>query len=553
MKMPLTLLAVFSCVVAFSAEKNFLTNGDFSKLDSKQNPVSWRVDGKEIKVVREKDKSVLRVKSERKHNQNFISLRHTMRNVPEGAYVMSGEVKGNVTELRCVFNFPPEVQKNVTFTRGIMQESKDGWIPFRINMIVPKKSTWAGVILSPITQNTGDELQFRSFRMEPKAVPAVAVPVPAVKKDAAAGKTSGYSRQNQFFLPSAIYAVPGVECNIYYKNIFLTLNYSNYMFEVECAAGRNDQDRWRFLPKAADAGKKYPLTITVKDTDGIVAKSSTVVYVTPVDAGKGKAISLLMVGDSLTAGGDFSARVKELFDKEKDGVKLTMVGSQKHKKFPGVAHEGYGGWTWASFVVLTSSPDGKRPVSKFMYKKANGFVFDLHEFVKKYNNGKMPDVITFQLGGNDIFLADDNSRKYKIVEVLENADRLINLFRSQAPDASIGVGFTTPSATSQDAFGIHYKCGQTMWGYTQNQFRLIQAMSVHFGEKMKKDKKLFLIPTHLNLDRDHNFPKMEEEINYGNSKKIIRQCNGLHPELAGYRQVGDSLYAWLKYQLNQKK
>jgi lysophospholipase L1-like esterase len=232
---------------------------------------------------------------------------------------------------------------------------------------------------------------------------------------------------------------------------------------------------------------------------------------------------------------------------------LTLVGSQTNKNLPGVANEGYGGWTWASFVVLTSSPDSKHPFSKFMYKKENGFVFDLHEFLKKYNNGKMPDVITFQLGGNDIFSAEDSNRKYRIAETLENADRLIGLFRKQAPDVIIGVGFVMPSATSQDAFGIHYKCGQTMWGFTQSQFRLNQAMAIHFAEKMKTDKKLFLIPMQVNLDRDHNFPTMEEAVNHGNSKKIIRQCNGLHPAAAGYSQMGDTLYAWLKYQLSQQK
>ena len=33
-----------------------------------------------------------------------------------------------------------------------------------------------------------------------------------------------HSKQKQIMLPDAIYAIPGVESNIYYKNIFLTVN-----------------------------------------------------------------------------------------------------------------------------------------------------------------------------------------------------------------------------------------------------------------------------------------------------------------------------------------
>lgn len=65
------------------------------------------------------------------------------------------------------------------------------------------------------------------------------------------------------------------------------------------------------------------------------------------------------------------------------------------------------------------------------------------------------------------------------------------------------------------------------------------------------DKKVFLIPTNINLDCENNFPAAAEAINEGNTEMIMRQNNGVHPAPAGYRQIGDTYYAWLKHQLSK--
>ena len=543
--MYIALLAVFSSVIAYPAEKNLLTNGDFSTLTTQGVPVSWKLEGQNISVDKTAKLHVVKIATREKYKKNWGSFRQQVSLNAGGLYIMTGEYKGNITEFLLVASYPREIQKNVSLSRAIFEAGKDGWNKFRFKVLVPDGAKWIGMTLQAFSKNAGEVFEFRSFKLVPNANNAAAAPKPEVKTVPAVKATS-VSRQGQFFLPEHIYAVPGVESNIYWKNIFLAINYNNYFFDVDGAVGRNDQDRWRYTPKASEAGKSYPLTITVYNENGVVAKGSTTVHVTAADAGKGRNITLLMVGDSLTAADIFSGRVKSLFDKEKEGVKLTMIGSCTNKNLPGVANEGYGGWTWASFLALGAQ-------SKFLQKKNGVYEFDLKAYLEKYNNGKEPDFITFQLGVNDVFGVTDALRKYKIAEVLENADTLLAKFRKEAPNAIIGVGFTTPSASSQDSFGIHYKNGQTVWGYMKNQFHLNQAMAVHFAEKMKKDKKLFLIPMQVNLDRDHNFPTMEEAINHGNSKKIIRQSNGVHPAHTGYYQMGDTLYAWLKYQLNQKK
>ena len=375
---------------------------------------------------------------------------------------------------------------------------------------------------------------------------------------AQAAQPAALPMQKQFFLPAHLYAVPGIECNIYFRNIFLAVNPANFVFDVNCKVGRNDLKRWRFTPAAADAGKTYPLSIKVYDKNGLAAEGQTTVHVAPADAGKGKAVSILVVGDSLTNATVYPTRLHTLC-KQDGNPKLTMIGSHRGGGRPpvpgGVAHEGYGGWAWNTFMTRfqdESAIKDPTPVrkfyarSKFLTKKDGKVVFDLAQYLKKYNNGKTPDVITFQLGVNDVFGADEADLPKRIRTILANADKLIAAFRKEAPNALIGVGYVTPGA-NQDAFGNNYKCGQTAWGYYRNHFRLNQAMAKHFAKY--NDPKLVMIPSNVGLDTENNFPVRKEPVNSQNKTVVSRQSNGVHPAPTGYNQIGDTYYAWLKNQL----
>ena len=362
------------------------------------------------------------------------------------------------------------------------------------------------------------------------------------------------SKQNRLLLPEKIYAVPGVECNIYFRNVFLAINHANYVFDVTCKFGRNDLKRWRFTPGAEDGGKNFPLTLRIYDeSNNLVAESSTTVCVAPADAGKGRKISILMVGDSLTNYTVYPARLYELC-KGENNPELTMLGTRHHNPRgmeipPEVKHEGYAGWSWNSFLTRFegSEKKGKKfTKSKFLFKKDGKIVVSLADYLKE-RNYNVPDIITIQLGINDIFHAVEEDRDEKIKTILQNADTLIAAFRKDAPNAIIGIGLPTPCA-NQDAFGSNVKCGQTSWGQYRNYYYLNCAMVKHFKNY---DPKLFIIPGNTGLDTENNFPVKKEPVSAGTKEVILRQSNAVHPDIAGYRQIGDVYYAWLKNMLNR--
>lgn len=368
-------------------------------------------------------------------------------------------------------------------------------------------------------------------------------------------------QQKNIFIPKNIYAVEGIECNIYFKNVFLAVNHKNFIFDVNCAVGQQEASRWTLVPGKNIVNKSYKLTLKVYNSqEKLVAQDVATVHILPANAAAGKKVNILIVGDSLTNATYYPARLHELCAASK-APELKMIGSHSGSGRPvnagGVAHEGYGGWRWTTFLSkYNPNPDPKArnayaATSKFLFPKADGsgVEFSLKKYLAKYNNGQLPDVITFQLGVNDVFSSTAENLDKNIAAILDNADKLIAAFRKEAPDALIGVGFVTAGA-NQDAFGYNYKCNQTAWGYYRNSFRLNQAMDKHFADY--PDKKVVMIPSNTNLDCENNFPARPAAINAHLPKTMyLKQNNGVHPAPAGYRQMGDTYYAWLKYQLSK--
>jgi len=355
----------------------------------------------------------------------------------------------------------------------------------------------------------------------------------------------------RLLVPEKIYAVPGVEMNVYFNNIVTVINPANYVFDVDCEKGRNDLKRWRFTPRKEDVGT-WKWKITVIGESGTVAEAESELVVVPEDAGKGRRFSLLIVGASQTRQGFYPNRVAELMQRP-GNPEFVSIGTRigARGKGPG-RHEGYGGWRWDSFLTRwgyagDAKNDGMHPNrplnfnSPFLFPDRDGKgVFDLKKYFEINNGGKAPDAVSFQLGLNDFFLATDETISEVTKKSTDNMEKLIAKFRELDPAPAIFVFQHIPGA-GQDGFGKSYASRRTSWQYRKNLDHYNRALL-----KKSKELKFNIVPVYINIDTENNYPTVTEPVNGGNPALTVRQNNGVHPAKAGYDQMGDTLYCVLK-------
>lgn len=351
------------------------------------------------------------------------------------------------------------------------------------------------------------------------------------------------------FLPDTIYAVPGIETNVYFDNVTLVLNPENFAFDVTCDKGVQQSERWTFMPEDADVGS-HTFVLEVRDSaNEIIARDSSALVVIPRDAKNGKAVSALLIGDSLTHASVYSQHLLDLCATPGNPA-LTLIGSHvPDEGKPLNRHEGYGGWTAqrfaAHFTGTARGGDYKERGSPFLYPNEAGEPkLDFQRYCDDVAGGTHPDVVTIFLGCNDTFSATDETIAARIEDMFTYLDQLLAAIRTASSETRIGLIVPVPPAASQDAFGADYKNGQTRWQYKRNQHAVVRAMYERYGQG--EAGAIALIPAFVNLDCERNYPSATEPWNARTELEAIRQNNGVHPNANGYRQIGDSIFGWLK-------
>ncbi len=339
-------------------------------------------------------------------------------------------------------------------------------------------------------------------------------------------------------LPPAWHGAVGVPMSVYFDNVVLSETPESLRFEVKCDIGNAESKRWTVTPSDRDAGA-HPLEITVKDAQGkMLERAATTLHIAPRDAGRERALRLLIVGDSLTNASMYPNEIARLLA-EPGNPKWTMLGTYKPGGVkPGVAHEGYGGWRWETFLTkydpappgVAAGPVARKSTSPFIFADEKGKgVFDLPRYFREHCEGQPPDVVMFLLGINDCFGAKPDDPDKTIYAVLAHAEKLLAAFHKAAPKAVLALGLTTPPNARESGFEANYKGKYPRWGWKRIQHRLVQRMIERFKGREKDG--IHLVATELNVDPVDGYP----------------DNNGVHPNATGYAQIGASFYGWLKW------
>ncbi len=348
-------------------------------------------------------------------------------------------------------------------------------------------------------------------------------------------------------LPPVLYTLPGVPMNIDFRNAILAEPEDGYTFKVDCKVGKTEgNQRWTVNATKDEVGE-HALKMQLSDAKGVlVDEASTVIRVVSRDAGKGRKMALLIVGDSLTAATYYSNEVGRLLS-EPDNPEWVMLGTSPARGAKkGVAREGYGGWTWERFNTLYGEEEWKelngrkrKNQSPFLFTDGKGgdAKLDLKRYAREKAGGRAPDYVTFLLGINDCFHPnpeDPAAVEAKFATMTQQAEILLAAFREAFPNADLGICLTPPPNSRDAAFVANYKDRYTRKGWRSIQYRLVERQLKHFGGREKEH--IFIVPTSLDLDPVTGYPKN----------------NGVHPNESGYARIGTSIYEWLKWRMSEK-
>ena len=381
----------------------------------------------------------------------------------------------------------------------------------------------------------------------------------------------------KMMLPEVIYAVPGIETNVYFENIVDSATPRAYAFEVKCAKGVFGEKRWSWIPAKEDAGKSFDFEVRLFNDYGMVASSKGKVVVANEPADRRKNITLALLAASGVNCG-YPAHLLSVM-REAGFVNYTPVGNHSGGGRPvvkgGVAHDGYGGFSWESFLNRWYYSAEELPLAQNEAEKeqmraigvrnlpksqayrlrspllrvVNGKrVLDIPAWLKKINQGKAPDFILIQLGGNDMFGAMAHNMDAKCNAAISNARKILAELRKHAPNATIGL-MTGALGCGQDGFGANYGSFQSQYQFRRNMMTYNRALDALVKEL--KDPKLKLIPIHQSIDPENSYITKSSPAHARTKKKITRDANALHPTKEGGYQLGDAIYCWLRKELEK--
>ena len=154
-------------------------------------------------------------------------------------------------------------------------------------------------------------------------------------------------------LPDVFHAVVSDTLQLFYRGIVEHPYPYQYNIEFRCDIGKNTARYFEVTPEAGQVGD-HTLRVNVRDhLDNILATGTTILRVHAVGASPEIRKNVLCVGDSLTSSGTWCREALRRLTEAGGtpaGHELSNIRFIGTKKNGPCGYEGYGGWTWASYL-----------------------------------------------------------------------------------------------------------------------------------------------------------------------------------------------------------
>lgn len=378
------------------------------------------------------------------------------------------------------------------------------------------------------------------------------------------------------------------EFNLYFRNLLLPYD-PRWDIRVNCKYGQNLGDCWR-LADHADGEDAFDLEIAVYDEYGerIASGKSRVEMVERKP--HAPETTVLAVGDSMTRAQTYMECVLK---------KLYHVKTVGTRRFNNMAHEGRGGWAYKQYLTCFTSVWGG--VSPFLFPEGvedyygnkefmdiiadparptyayDGFTFEpirdgqyftengkLYRFLDgknvlisespvfkpdfaKYlarNRLPKPDVVSILMGANDLQLCSYEEAPEKIEQYIKDTTAMVDMIRRA--DARIKIIINLPvSGAGQYAWGMQLGCTGSEKAYRYTVMHACGRLLETFDGRQSEN--LFICPMALCLDPQNGFDSAPVKANLHAAATEMRQTNWVHPNTAGYYQMGDALASVIEF------
>lgn len=341
------------------------------------------------------------------------------------------------------------------------------------------------------------------------------IPFRIIKRSYVEKEESKFPTDVSVVLPQQIVVCNGKTVCINHQSVLRNFDISKLISVMVALKKFDTIDYKTFIEGGKNQNGNYSISFQINWGE-YISKDFDVINVDK-DAGNGMTKKILFIGDSKTDANKYTQYLLDMFSDDSMNIELLGTrGSGTNK------HEGRSGWSAENYVENNASR-GVIEESPFWNPDTEQFDFSYYMTKNGYDS---VDYVFINLGTNDSF---DNFISYY--------HKMIDGIRSYDQNIIIGVWIPAPFAT----FG-----GYTHLDNDNQTFKMMQAVIDEFDNEENRSNKIFVVPTHMNIDTFYDFAWDDVKINQL-TDAVYRVCKDQIHESNGYEHVSEVIFGYIKY------